>query len=155
MGQKATTGEMRRPEDMIFDPLTGDIPDVVMNPHSMRRNTQGFVPTMMHAATVLLTGEQRPELCDAFAETEEQLIERVKGLLLPGARDMRRVMVDGRTGEALKCRVLVGYKGINSLKQIAQWKTSVRGPRGPRQIMNRQPTQGRLSQGGLRWGTQV
>lgn len=44
------------------------MPCIVINPHSMRRNTQGFVPSMLHAATVLETGENDPDLCDAFAE---------------------------------------------------------------------------------------
>lgn len=139
---------------MPFDPISGDIPDVIINPHSMRRNTQGFVPAMLNAAITLETGRMRPELCDAFAETEEELVARAKKELEMPV-DLRRLMLDGRTGMPLKCRVVMGFKSFNSLKQIAQWKKSVRGPRGPRQIMNRQPTQGRLASGGLRWGTQV
>ena len=134
--------------------MTGDVPDVIINPHSMRRNTQGFIPAMLNAAITLETWKLRPDLCDAFAETEEELLERAKKIF-NGEFELRRLMVDGRTGLPLKCKVVMGFKAFNSLKQIAQWKTSVRGPRGPRQIMNRQPTQGRLASGGLRWGTQV
>lgn len=63
-------------------------------------------------------------------------------------------MLDGRTGEPLRTAVFLGFKEFQTLKQIASWKKSMRGPNGPRTLIGRTPTRGRQYGGGLRWGTQ-
>lgn len=61
-------------------------------------------------------------------------------------------MIDGKTGRYINCEIFMGPCSYQRLKHLVQDKIHSR-PRGRRNIMTRQPVEGRQAGGGLRIGT--
>ena len=147
-GQKGTVGMVYRQEDM---PRTKDgiVPDIIMNPHA--------VPSRMTIAQLLEcilgkactnygydgdgTGFNDTDVKDVIHTLEESGYEGTGN----------EVLYNGFSGEQLKTSIYIGPTYYQRLKHMSSDKIHSRAS-GPVVSMTRQPAEGRLSHGGLRFG---
>ena len=147
-GQKGTVGMVYRQEDM---PRTkeGIVPDIIMNPHA--------VPSRMTIAQLLEcilgkacthygydgdgTGFNNTDVNDVIHTLEEAGYEGTGN----------EVLYNGFTGDQLKTSIYIGPTYYQRLKHMSADKIHSRAS-GPIVSMTRQPAEGRLSHGGLRFG---
>ena len=147
-GQKGTVGMVYRQEDM---PRTKDgiVPDIIMNPHA--------VPSRMTIAQLLEcilcknccqygydgdgTGFNQTDVNDIIRTLEKGGYEGTGN----------EVLYNGYTGEQLKTSIYIGPTYYQRLKHMSADKIHSRA-NGPVVSMTRQPAEGRLSHGGLRFG---
>ncbi|CEM00582.1 unnamed protein product [Vitrella brassicaformis CCMP3155] len=147
-GQKGVVGLIVNQEDMPFNDA-GFCPDLIMNPH-------GF-PSRMTVGKMIELIAGKSALCDgkfkygtAFGGTSVKDIGEI--LISYGfSYSGKEYLTSGVTGEALSTYIFVGPVYYQKLKHMVQDKMHARG-RGPRQILTRQPTEGRSKEGGLRLG---
>jgi len=147
-GQKGTVGMVYRQEDM---PRTKDgiVPDIIMNPHA--------VPSRMTIAQLLecILGKTCSQLgyCgDGTGFNNTDVNDIINTLEKSGYEGMgNEVLYDGFTGEQLKTSIYIGPTYYQRLKHMSADKIHSRSS-GPIVSMTRQPAEGRLSHGGLRFG---
>ena len=148
-GQKGTIGRREKPENMPFCALTGEIPDILVNPQAMpSRMTIGhMVETLLSKAGVV---EGRMGDGTAFSgvsiETIGDHLERAGW-----HRKGRATFYSGRRGTPLECEVFLGVTYYQKLKHMVSDKIHSRST-GPIQTLTRQPLDGRSRYGGLRFG---
>tara|TARA_B100000900_G_scaffold415953_1_gene448097 strand:- start:3920 stop:7276 length:3357 start_codon:yes stop_codon:yes gene_type:complete len=147
-GQKGTVGMVYRQEDM---PRTKDgiVPDIIMNPHA--------VPSRMTIAQLLecILGK----VCanygfdgDGTGFNNTDVNDIIDTLESSGYEGMgNEVLYDGFTGDQLKTSIYIGPTYYQRLKHMSADKIHSRAS-GPIVSMTRQPAEGRLSHGGLRFG---
>lgn len=147
-GQKGVIGLIVGQEDMPFSE-TGWCPDVVMNPHGFpSRMTVGKMLELVAGKAALLDGKLK--YGSIFSgDKYEGLAQILKshGYHYSG----KEFLMSGLTGEAIPTYVFVGPIFYQRLKHMVQDKIHARG-KGPRQLLTRQPTEGRSKEGGLRLG---
>eukprot|EP00915_Cephaloidophora_sp_WS-2016_P005725 GHVH01007596.1.p1 GENE.GHVH01007596.1~~GHVH01007596.1.p1 ORF type:complete len:1177 (+),score=148.22 GHVH01007596.1:181-3531(+) len=147
-GQKGVVGCVVPPEDMPFSE-TGWQPDLIMNPHGFpSRMTVGKMLELICGKAALQTG--RIGFGTAFGGDKLQDMSKIlisKGFHYSG----KDVLHSGITGEMLQTYIFQGPIYYQKLKHMVQDKIHARG-RGPRQLLTRQPTEGRAKEGGLRLG---
>ena len=147
-GQKGTVGMVYRQEDM---PRTKDgiVPDIIMNPHA--------VPSRMTIAQLLecILGKTCSKLgyCgDGTGFNNTDVNDIINSLEESGYEGMgNEVLYDGFTGDQLKTSIYIGPTYYQRLKHMSADKIHSRSS-GPIVSMTRQPSEGRLSHGGLRFG---
>ena len=147
-GQKGTVGMVYRQEDM---PRTKDgiVPDIIMNPHA--------VPSRMTIAQLLecILGKTCSQLgyCgDGTGFNNTDVNDIINLLEESGYEGMgNEVLYDGFTGDQLKTSIYIGPTYYQRLKHMSADKIHSRSS-GPIVSMTRQPAEGRLSHGGLRFG---
>jgi DNA-directed RNA polymerase II subunit RPB2 len=147
-GQKGTVGMVYRQEDM---PRTKDgiVPDIIMNPHA--------VPSRMTIAQLLecILGKTCSQLgyCgDGTGFNNTDVNDIINSLEESGYEGMgNEVLYDGFTGDQLKTSIYIGPTYYQRLKHMSADKIHSRSS-GPIVSMTRQPAEGRLSHGGLRFG---
>jgi DNA-directed RNA polymerase II subunit RPB2 len=151
-GQKGTIGMTYRSEDMPFDPVTGIVPDIVINPHC--------IPSRMTIAQILesmagLVACEEGVFADATPfssssrDSADQLAEALKRHGYQPEGNSR--MINGRTGEMMEASIFCGVVYYQRLKHMVQDKCHARS-RGPVSGLVRQPLEGRGRDGGLRFG---
>eukprot|EP00388_Colpodella_angusta_P000296 GDKJ01001131.1.p1 GENE.GDKJ01001131.1~~GDKJ01001131.1.p1 ORF type:complete len:1201 (+),score=305.88 GDKJ01001131.1:22-3624(+) len=147
-GQKGVIGLIVGQEDMPFSE-NGWCPDVVMNPHGFpSRMTVGKMLELVAGKAALLDGKLKYGSIFSGDKYEDLAkILRVHGYHYSG----KEFLMSGLTGEAIPTYVFVGPIFYQRLKHMVQDKIHARG-RGPRQLLTRQPTEGRSREGGLRLG---
>lgn len=147
-GQKGVVGLIVPPEDLPFAE-DGWTPDLVMNPHGFpSRMTVGKLLELLAGKTALLTGQL--QYGTAFGGTPAA--ELARALLAGGLHySGKQYLTCGFTGGPLQAYVFCGPIYYQKLKHMVQDKIHARG-RGPRQLLTRQPTEGRAKDGGLRLG---
>ncbi|EGD71959.1 MAG: RNA polymerase beta subunit [Candidatus Parvarchaeum acidophilus ARMAN-5_'5-way FS'] len=147
-GQKGVVGMLLNQEDMPFT-YSGIIPDLIFSPYS--------IPTRMSMAYLLeLIGGKVGALGGRYidgtpfiGEKEEDLRNE---LLEYGFRENGvETMYNGITGEEMQVKIFVGDMTYIRLKHFVANKIQWRA-RGPIQLLNRQPTEGKSKSGGLRLG---
>eukprot|EP01054_Gregarina_sp_Poly1_P001598 Gregarina_sp_Poly_1__1597@NODE_1403_length_4216_cov_48_957339_g934_i0_p2_GENE_NODE_1403_length_4216_cov_48_957339_g934_i0NODE_1403_length_4216_cov_48_957339_g934_i0_p2_ORF_typecomplete_len493_score55_84RNA_pol_Rpb2_6/PF00562_28/7_9e129RNA_pol_Rpb2_7/PF04560_20/3_5e32_NODE_1403_length_4216_cov_48_957339_g934_i020743552 len=147
-GQKGVVGCIVPPEDFPFSE-TGWTPDMIMNPHGFpSRMTVGKMIELIAGKSALFDGKLK--YGTAFGGTKVKDIAKVlisNGMHYSG----KDYLTSGITGEALQTYVFAGPIFYQKLKHMVQDKIHARGI-GPRQLMTRQPTEGRSKMGGLRLG---
>lgn len=147
-GQKGVVGLIVPPEDFPFSE-TGWCPDMIMNPHGFpSRMTVGKMLELIAGKSALFDGKLK--YGTAFGGTKVEEIAKVligNGMHYSG----KDYLTSGITGEALETYVFNGPIFYQKLKHMVQDKIHARGV-GPRQLMTRQPTEGRSKMGGLRLG---
>ncbi|EZG46753.1 DNA-directed RNA polymerase beta subunit [Gregarina niphandrodes] len=147
-GQKGVVGCIVPPEDFPFAE-SGWSPDMIMNPHGFpSRMTVGKMIELIAGKSSLFDGKLK--YGTAFGGTKVKDIAQVlcgAGFHYSG----KDYLTSGITGEALQTYVFNGPIFYQKLKHMVQDKIHARGI-GPRQLMTRQPTEGRAKMGGLRLG---
>jgi DNA-directed RNA polymerase II subunit RPB2 len=147
-GQKGTCGILLRAEDM---PMTenGVIPDIIINPNCIpKRMTIGQLIEMLLGKVAATEFRE----CDAtpFNFTDIELIkDRLEKLGFE--RNGNEVLYNGMTGEPLETMIFIGPAYYQRLKHMVDDKMHSRA-HGPKQILTRQPPEGRSRDGGLRFG---
>lgn len=147
-GQKGVIGRIAQSEDLPFT-ASGIVPDIIFSPNSLpKRMTLGHIIETLAGKVAALRGS--PVDGTSFdSEEVEDLREELREL---GFReDGNETMYDGRTGEEFEARIFVGSMYYLRLKHQVEDKLQAR-PRGPIQLLTRQPTAGKAKQGGLRFG---
>jgi len=152
--QKATVGIIVPQEDMPF--TTGSLeegggmtPDVLFNPHGFpSRMTVALLLEMGLGKVALKTGKAGK--ADAFSKMTP---ERLQDVLEQAGfqRDGKQRFIDGRTGEHMDMDMYWGPVYYQRLHHFVENKAHARAT-GPRQIITRQPQEGRQRDGGLKTG---
>lgn len=147
-GQKGTIGVTYRHEDMPFS-AQGIVPDLIINPHAIpsRMTVAHLIECLLSKVSSLsgLEGDASP-FTDVTAEAVSRLL-REHGYQSRGFE----VMYNGHTGKKLMAQVFFGPTYYQRLRHMVDDKIHARA-RGPVQVLTRQPVEGRLRDGGLRFG---
>ncbi|AVK75908.1 RNA polymerase rbp2 [Pandoravirus neocaledonia] len=148
-GQKGTVGYVRGSHDMPWSPRGGGTPDVVINPHCIpSRMTMG---KMMEALLGKVAcregyiGDGTPfggvTVEDIAAELARHGCERYG----------KEVLYHPHTGEPIEALIFTAPVYYQALRHVAIDKIHAR-PRGPVQMLTKQPVEGRSRSGGFRLG---
>nr|GEU77361.1 DNA-directed RNA polymerase III subunit 2-like isoform X2 [Tanacetum cinerariifolium] len=152
-GQKGVCGTIIQQEDLPFSER-GICPDLIMNPH-------GFPSRMTGGKMIELLGSKAGVSCGKFhygspfgepsghAHKVEALSETlVKHGFCYNGKDF---FYSGITGTPLQAYIFMGPIYYQKLKHMVVDKMHARSM-GPREMISRQPTEGRSRNGGLRIG---
>jgi DNA-directed RNA polymerase II subunit RPB2 len=148
-GQKGIVGMVVRQEDMPFT-KDGIVPDVIVGVHSCARMTWGQILECVSGKIGLLTGKFRDST--PFAEEEDITSKMAKDLHSLGYQGMGdEPMTCGKTGVPLKGSMFIGPTYYCRLKHCVEDKIHARCT-GKRDVMCKQPVEGRARGGGLKIG---
>jgi DNA-directed RNA polymerase II subunit RPB2 len=149
-GQKGVIGAIMAHEDLPFT-ASGIVPDLILNPHAIpSRMTLGQILESLLGKAACLEGEIADGTPHRGIHAERQ---DIKDLMRRHGMDSlgEERMYNGATGEMLKKKVFIGVTQYQRLKHCVSDKIHGRGT-GPRQILTRQPVEGRSRLGGFRMG---
>jgi DNA-directed RNA polymerase beta subunit len=173
-GQKGTIGKIMDAEDMMFSSQTGIVPDIIFNPLAIpSRMTINYLICAITGKYVCSTSIlNRVDIKDLFPkkngfnmhvdstpfrlsyeERKKQMNEVMSELAKYGfsTRYGEEQMIDGMTGEPLKCLIYTGVVYYQRLRHMLVDKVHSRA-KGPRSALTHQPNEGRSAGGGLRIG---
>ncbi|KAL4563722.1 hypothetical protein LXL04_027767 [Taraxacum kok-saghyz] len=152
-GQKGVCGTIVQQEDFPFSER-GICPDLIMNPH-------GFPSRMTVGKMIELLGSKAGVSCgrfhfgSAFGEPSGHAdkVEDISATLVKHGfcYNGKDFLYSGITGTPLQAYIFMGPIYYQKLKHMVMDKMHARGM-GPRQLITRQPTEGRSKNGGLRVG---
>ena len=147
-GQKGTIGMVYPQEDMPFS-KDGITPDIIINPHA--------IPSRMTIAQLIecILGKAGTSLgCVGDATAFNRIdINNISSILESQGLEGKgnEVLYSGFNGEQLKTSIFMGPTYYQKLKHMSSDKIHSRSG-GPVVSMTRQPSEGRSSHGGLRFG---
>lgn len=148
-GQKGTVGSVRSTEDMPWSPRGGATPDIVINPHAIpSRMTMGKMIEALLGKVACregYIGDGTPfggvTIDDVAAELARHGCERYG----------KEVLYHPHTGEPMAALIFSAPVYYQALRHVAIDKIHAR-PRGPVQMLTKQPVEGRSRSGGFRLG---
>ena len=147
-GQKGTIGMIYNQEDMPFT-KDGIVPDIIINPHAIpsRMTIAQLFETILGKACCM-TGNLGNGT--AFDKVNVRSIEKT---LTEYNFDKygNEILYNGKTGEQLHTNIFMGTTYYQRLKHMSGDKIHSRAT-GPIVSATRQPSEGRASYGGLRFG---
>jgi len=147
-GQKGTIGMIYNQEDMPFT-KDGIVPDIIINPHAIpsRMTIAQLFETILGKACCM-TGNLGNGT--AFDKVNVRSIEKI---LTEYNFDKygNEILYNGKTGEQLHTNIFMGTTYYQRLKHMSGDKIHSRAT-GPIVSATRQPSEGRASYGGLRFG---
>ena len=151
--QKGVIGNILSDEDMPFSMETGCSPDIVVSPLSMTsRMTMGALLECLTGKTVAVTGNREHGVDKQHFAAGTNYTELGKQLRDHGFHsDGKETYIDGKTGEMIQARVFSGIITYFRLVHLSERKKHVRST-GPRDVLTRQPRDGRKFGGGLKTG---
>jgi DNA-directed RNA polymerase II subunit RPB2 len=146
--QKGSCGLILAHEDM---PMTacGITPDIIMNPHA--------IPSRMTIGQVIecvagKMGSLKGTYCDATPFNEIDVNDLGDILESTGfERWGNEILYNGMTGQMMQTAIFIGPTYYQRLKHMVEDKIHSRAS-GPVVMLTRQPAEGRLREGGLRYG---
>ena len=148
-GQKGTVGALLTSSDMPFS-ASGIQPDVILNPNA--------IPSRMTIAQLLeavfsKVGALECNYIDGTPFQDNANIEDANEILKKYGFEEHGVetLYSGMTGEQMEAKIFMCPTYYLRLKHLAMDKMHARAS-GPKQILTRQPPDGRARDGGLRWG---
>jgi len=148
--QKGIIGMILPHEDMPYSMDSGIIPDLIMNPNAMpSRMTTGQTLECLLSKLCCLDAQVgdctpfRTVSLDSIGDALEQ-----HGFNRHG----NEKMINGMTGEVMDCEIFMGPTYYQRLKHMVSDKIHSRTQNGPREILTRQPVEGRKKAGGFRVG---
>ena len=148
-GQKGVNGRIVSEVDMYFTEMEGITPDIIVNPHAIPSRM-----TISHLIEALL-GKQAAvtgKLADGTSFADLDIHELEKSCKKNGIYNLgKQYMINGQTGERMKQPVFIGVMTYMRLKHLVEDKIHARAC-GRKQILTRQPVEGRSRDGGLRFG---
>jgi len=147
-GQKGTMGHKFHRADMPFT-TSGLIPDAIINPNCIpKRMTIGQLIECLLAKVCAIKGV----FGDATPFVGVDIDKINKELVDAGWEEWANdTMYNGMTGQKMKSKIFIGPTYYQRLKQMVGDKAHSRAG-GPTQVMTRQPTEGRVREGGFRIG---
>jgi DNA-directed RNA polymerase II subunit RPB2 len=152
-GIKGVIGAILRGDCMPYT-KDGIVPDIIINPHGMpSRMSLGHLIEAVFGKNGVMTGN----LIDSTPfSTIKNPMNNIDNIFLPSSNKYinkcgEEVMYNGFDGRQLLDTTFVGSIYYMRLKQQVKDKIHSRGE-GQKQLMNKQPTQGRARNGGLRLG---
>ena len=147
-GQKGTVGMIYDQEDMPFT-KDGIVPDIIINPHAIpsRMTIAQLFETILGKATCM-TGHLGNGT--AFDEVNVKSIENIL-TQYNFDKHGNEILYNGKTGEQMHTNIFMGTTYYQRLKHMASDKIHSRST-GPIVSATRQPSEGRASYGGLRFG---
>ena len=146
--QKGVLGILAKAEDLPYT-ADGMSADILINPHAFpSRMTVGMLLESVCGKAACVRGKR----FDGSAFTGEKL-EVVRQVLENSGfkYNGKEQMYDGRTGKSFPTETFIGVVYYQRLQHMVKDKVQAR-PRGPIQLLTRQPTQGKAQKGGLRFG---
>jgi DNA-directed RNA polymerase II subunit RPB2 len=148
-GQKGTVGALLTSCDMPFS-ASGIQPDVILNPHA--------IPSRMTIAQLLEAiyskiGALECNYADGTPFQDNTNLDDANEILKKYGFEEHGVetLYSGITGEKMEAKIFMCPTYYLRLKHLAMDKMHARAS-GPKQILTRQPPDGRARDGGLRWG---
>ncbi|KAH0570766.1 DNA-directed RNA polymerase subunit beta [Spironucleus salmonicida] len=148
-GQKGTVGLIVNQSDMPFSPVTGIVPDMIMNPHGFpSRMTMGKQLELLSGKASVLQGCA----ADGTIFKNAALSEVCQDLLAHGFNYVGKdLLMSGISGLPCRSYVFEGPIFYQRLKHMVNDKMHARST-GPVSFLTRQPLEGRSKDGGLRLG---
>jgi DNA-directed RNA polymerase II subunit RPB2 len=147
-GQKGTVGNIIPEEDMPFT-ADGVRPDIIINPHAIpSRMTIGQLKETLLGKVLVQLG-----LFGDGTSFGDLTLTQIKTKLLELGYECTgdTLLYNGLTGEQIECNVFMGPVFYQRLKHMVNDKAHSRSI-GPMVNMTRQPAEGKIRDGGLRFG---
>ncbi|GAG54494.1 unnamed protein product, partial [marine sediment metagenome] len=146
--QKATIGLILPEEDMPFT-LSGVIPDIIINPHSIpSRMTIAKLIEIVSSKFATFSGERVNATAFRKFNTKEFMENLKQYGYAPSGKER---LFSGFTGKSLEALIFTGPCYYQALRHHVQDKIQMRS-RGAVKATSRQPTGGRAIKGGQRFG---
>ncbi len=150
--QKGTVGITLPAEDLPFNPATGMVPDLIMNPHAIpsRMTINQLMETILGKACALdgKFGDATPFTSESTGIVNK-LMDNLQKLGYEG--NGYETLCNGMTGEMFTAKIFMGPTYYQRLKHLVSDKIHSRSY-GHVQLLTRQPSEGRSRDGGLRFG---
>jgi len=149
--QKGIIGMIRQTQDLPFSEKTGIRPDLLMNPNAFpSRMTISHALEAILGKACALSGNHG----DATPFSKDFVVEAIGEELSKHGFEAYgdEVMINGMTGERMECKIFFNPTYYQRLKHMVDDKIHARNQYGPRELLTRQPTEGRKKAGGFRFG---